>query len=252
MTGPLDHGARDTGGTPRYAVRTSTRARYAHLVVSPRDGVVVVVPRRFDPRHIPGLVASRAEWIRRAERRIADARASVDEPASGDSGGLPELVYLRALEERWSVSYREGAGARIAVKAAGDAQISVSGPLADASEVLAGLGGWLADRARTEVGPWLARLAAERAIEVTGVSVRAQRSRWASCSMAGRVSVNRNLLFLPRPLAEHVLLHELCHRHEMNHSPRFWRLLESHDPDTASHKIEMRSAWKYVPSWAQG
>jgi hypothetical protein len=65
------------------------------------------------------------------------------------------------------------------------------------------------------------------------------------------VSVNRNLLFLPPELAEHVLLHELCHLREMNHSPRFWRLLEALDAETGKRKVELRSAWKYVPSWAQ-
>ncbi|MCU1492650.1 MAG: zinc protease [Acidimicrobiaceae bacterium] len=236
---------------PSYAVRTSARARHARLVVSPREGLVVVVPNRFDPRRIPALVESRADWIRRAERRIAEERASVAE-SGGAAGALPAIVNLRALGESWCVIYEPTGSARLAVRNLRGEIVRVSGPVLDEAAVLAALERWLVTRARAEITPWLAGLAEERGIEIAGVSIRSQRSRWASCSSAGRVSVNRNLLFLPRALAEHVLLHELCHRHEMNHSARFWRLLEAQDPATARRKVELRSAWKYVPSWAQG
>ncbi|MDA8291106.1 MAG: DUF45 domain-containing protein, partial [Actinomycetota bacterium] len=110
---------------------------------------------------------------------------------------------------------------------------------------------WLVARTRSDVVPWLHDLAGRCGERVAGTSVRAPRTRWASCSSSGRVSVSRNLLFLPSALAEHVLAHEVCHLRELSHSPRFWRILESVDPETPVRRAELRSAWKYVPRWAQ-
>ena len=233
--------------TPAYSVRTSTRARYAHLTVSPRDGVVVVVPRRFDRSRIPELVASRAEWIRRAERRIASERASI----AADDSALPTSVALRAVGEEWCVEYARTLHERVVARPRPGAVLSMSGAIDDEVAVADALTRWLVARTRADVVPWLLSLAAHHGAHVSGTSVRAQRSRWASCSSAGLVSLNRNVLFLPRELAEHVLLHEICHLRELSHSPRFWRLLESADPATPTRRRELYQAWKYVPAWAQ-
>ncbi len=241
----------EASGSLVYSVRTSARARRARVSVSPRDGVVVVVPRRADPRQVAAFVQSRAEWIRRAERRIAEALASVSARPDVDAAGRPVVVALRAVDEEWRVAYQPSPARRCAARVAGPEWLLVSGPVGFADSVRPALEHWLAERARADVVGWLTHLARERRVTLAGVSVRAQRSRWASCSSAGRVSVNRNLLFLPRHLVEHVLLHELCHRLEMSHSPRFWRLLEAADPSTAERRVELRTAWKYVPSWAQ-
>lgn len=252
----------DAGTRLRYTVRTSSRARHAHLVVSPYDGVVVVVPRRFDTGKIPAIVASKAEWIHRAQRRIECERASIDDGAAparhadpvldadpADCGNrdelLPDGVNLRAVGENLSVRYDSAEGAGRSRVIGGELLL-----VAPASRALEVLQRWLGNRARSELVPWLETLAEREGLSISATSIRAQQSRWASCSAAGRVSLNRNLLFLPPELVEHVLLHELCHRREMNHSARFWKLLESIDPETRARTLEIRTAWKYVPTWA--
>lgn len=70
-------------------------------------------------------------------------------------------------------------------------------------------------------------LAAEHGYAVTGVTVRDQRSRWGSCSPAGRISLNWRLVLAPPSVRDYVLLHELTHLAEANHSRRFWQKLEA-------------------------
>ncbi len=57
------------------------------------------------------------------------------------------------------------------------------------------------------------------------------------------------MLFLESALVDHILLHELCHTRELNHSPRFWALLQDHDPDCMTHRRQTRDAWRALPGW---
>jgi len=72
----------------------------------------------------------------------------------------------------------------------------------------------------------LRELARQHGFTVGSVTVRAQRSRWGSCSPTGRISLNWRLVQLPADVADYVLLHELAHLTHLNHSARFWREVE--------------------------
>ena len=66
-------------------------------------------------------------------------------------------------------------------------------------------------------------LAATHAVTVARVSIRNQQSRWGSCSRRGAITLNWRLVQVPPFVREYVLVHELMHRRELNHSARFWR-----------------------------
>jgi predicted metal-dependent hydrolase len=85
--------------------------------------------------------------------------------------------------------------------------------------------------AHDELGPRLRALAADHGLPVSGLTIRNQRSRWGSCSRSGRIALNYRLVQMPPSVSDYVLLHELMHLKEQNHSRRFWRLVESACPD---------------------
>jgi predicted metal-dependent hydrolase len=80
-------------------------------------------------------------------------------------------------------------------------------------------------KAARELPQMLLALARQHEISVARVSVRDQRSRWGACSSRGVITLNWRLIRVPAFVRDYVLLHELMHRRELNHSRRFWRLV---------------------------
>lgn len=89
----------------------------------------------------------------------------------------------------------------------------------------------LRKRAAAELPPQLLELAARHGLTVRRVSIRNQRSRWGSCSSRGHIALNFRLLLMPAHVREYILIHELMHLRQANHSIRFWRLVEAACPD---------------------
>ena len=78
--------------------------------------------------------------------------------------------------------------------------------------------------------PQLRALAARHGLAVHRVTIRNQRSRWGSCSSRGHITLNFRLMLMPPEVREYILIHELMHLKQANHSIRFWRLVESACP----------------------
>lgn len=79
----------------------------------------------------------------------------------------------------------------------------------------------------------LDRLAKIHGFSYNGVTIRKSKTRWGSCSSKANINLSFYMMLLPQHLIEYVLLHELCHTVEMNHSPAFWRLLDQHTKGNA-------------------
>lgn len=97
--------------------------------------------------------------------------------------------------------------------------------------------------------PMLEQISANIGIDYQKLTIRSQKTRWGSCSSNGTISLNDQLLFIDRQTVEYLIIHELCHRRVMNHSPKFWALVESFCADFRQRESDLDQARHVVPSW---
>jgi predicted metal-dependent hydrolase len=103
---------------------------------------------------------------------------------------------------------------------------------------------WYREKAQRELPGRLLALAREHGIAVSRVSVRDQRSRWGACSSRGTITLNWRLMLVPPFVRDYVLLHELMHRRELNHSRRFWKLVAACCPRHGEARHWLRTEGK--------
>ena len=99
---------------------------------------------------------------------------------------------------------------------------------------------WYRRRARVEVAERLDAATARAGSEYTSLSIRGQRTRWASCSSQGAMSFNWRLLLAPEEILDYVVEHEVAHLDVLGHSRRFWALLGRRCPDYRRHERWLR------------
>ncbi|HEY6523963.1 MAG TPA: SprT family zinc-dependent metalloprotease [Solirubrobacteraceae bacterium] len=195
-----------------YRVRRSERARRIRVNVD-GDGVEVVLPRRAAEREAAAAVRELEPWIRRRLSELAHAQQAV--AARGDAVPyLGELLQVRADPGRTRV-HRRGA---VLWAPAG-------------AERKPALERWYRRAARAEIAPRLEHACALAGLSYSKLTIRGQRTRWASCSRSGAMSFNWRLLLAPEAVLDYVVWHEVCHLKVMDHSPRFWALLARWCPD---------------------
>jgi predicted metal-dependent hydrolase len=195
-----------------YTVRRSARASRVRVNVSAHGGSVeVVLPARAPEREAAAAIRELRPWI---ERRLADAhRVRARVAARGDT-----LPYL---DESLEVVAQRG---RTRVHRSGDRLLVPAGDARPALER------FYRRAARAEIAERLDRATARAGTSYADLSIRAQRTRWASCSPEGRMSFNWRLMLAPERVLEYVVWHEVCHLQIADHSRRFWKLLERHWP----------------------
>ena len=94
----------------------------------------------------------------------------------------------------------------------------------------------LARQAVKDIPARVARFAPKVGVSYGRIAIRSQRTRWGSCSAKGNLNFNCLLMLCPEEVRDYVVIHELCHRIELNHSPRFWAEVEKVCPDYARHR----------------
>ena len=98
----------------------------------------------------------------------------------------------------------------------------------------------LAQQAAADIPLRVEAIAKTMGISYGRITIRSQRTRWGSCSAKGNLNFNCLLMLCPEEVRDYVVIHELCHRLELNHSPGFWALVAKYCPDHLRHRKWMK------------
>jgi len=205
-----------------YHVRRSERARRVRVTVDPTRGVEVVLPRRAAEREAAAAVSELRPWIERRMRELARTQAAVQ--ARGETVpylGEPLRTVVQAGRTR---VHRRGSELLVPAGA----------------QRIPALERWYRRAAAVEIAPRLDHACATAGSSYSKLTIRGQRTRWASCSRTGAMSFNWRLLLAPEAVLDYVVWHEVCHLEVMDHSPRFWALLAGRCPDYRDHARWLR------------
>lgn len=198
------------GSTVPFLIREVARARRISIRVT-HEGVVVTKPRRVPKYEVEEFVKASEKWIL---KRLAEHEERVVETLNDRVPYLGEDRVIRrasvppvrlAVDEFWAVGET-------------------------VQERMDNVVGWMRRRAKPVIREAVARLSGEMGLVAKRVSVRDQRSRWGSCSSEGSLSINWRLIMTPPSVLEYIVVHELAHISEHNHSSRFWSIVERQCP----------------------
>jgi hypothetical protein len=214
----------DSGPALAFELRRSPRRRSLALALRPDGSLAVAAPAAAPLALIHAFVASRRGWIE--SKRALLAQFTTTRLTLADGVALPYLDRTLTLRV-------QPAASRSACQRHGD-ELHVR--LAPAAALPAAVERWYRQAAAEHAHTRLAELAPRVGRAPARLAIRAQRSRWGSCSSRGVVNLNWRLLQMPAAVFDYVLVHELCHLLVPNHSPRFWREVARVLPDFAAQR----------------
>jgi len=195
------------------------------------DGLVVRAPRWVSLRDIEAALCERAAWV---VRTLAEWRARRrDVLPKVWTSGAPILYQGNELALAVFPSRRKAIHVDLF-------HVTVRHPQPQAEPLLAGfVGHWLKEEALRLLAPFAACLAARLARNAPPVKLTNARTEWGSCNHRGEIRLNWRLVHLPPLLAQYVVAHEVAHLVELNHSPRFWAVVETLFPGHGEARREL-------------
>ena len=219
------------GNSVPVEVKRRKGTRHLRLSLNHHNEAVVSVPWRCSDREALKFVEKQAAWLEQQLARVPQARTL--------RHWLAEHSQLSGSGDRFSVRVESTSRLRADyIFDHGGAEIVLRIPEVSADADAALL--QLVKRFAKDAMLCRVALHAKRLdLKFTKLSVRDQASRWGSCSSSGGISLNWRLVLIEPELQDYVILHELAHLTEMNHSSRFWALLDQYDPNREMHEAQL-------------
>ena len=211
-------------GTPlNYSLRYSQRSRRLRISISD-DGVTLVLPVGYPEREGEKFLAGNMDWVmQQLERRQKLATKNAH-------SRLPKDIFLlRGSAVRVEIREEPGRISRARVEEKGD-RVYLYLPAGKSSAAPVVLERWLRELARAEIEAGVAQQARRMRLSPKAVTIRDQKTRWGSCSSRGTLSFNWRLIMVPPTVMEYVIIHELAHMKEPNHSADFWQVVAAYYP----------------------
>jgi predicted metal-dependent hydrolase len=216
------------GQTVPYTVKRSSRAKHVRLEVRAKTGLTIVIPCSHSIEEITDLLRKKRRWILGKLAEYGKAQSTAAEKKLKNGGSIPYLGrHLKVVEQH-------NPGKAVSVRL-------------EKNRLLVNLGSrnghlnlimewWYRQQAEKLIKKRADELCSLLGVTYGRLSIRRAKTRWGSCSRKGNLNFNWKLLMVPEPVIDYVVIHELAHLKEMNHSKNFWKLVDKYCPQWRKYR----------------
>lgn len=205
-----------------YKLKRSLKAKYIRLQISNSE-LEVVLPRGLSVKYAEEFILKKAVWIKKHLKYKTPGKETF--LLFGK-----EVKILQTFDffyKKHKINFNGGV-------------LNIVSPFQSKTEIKSLYDFWLKSYSKKYILNRTAQLADEFNFSVNKIKIRGQKTRWGSCSSKKNLSFNFRLMEFRKEVIDYVIIHELCHLKEMNHSNKFWKLIEKYCPDYKSLKKELK------------
>ena len=205
-----------------YTLKYSLKARYMRLQVQIEKGLEVIVPRGIEKKEAEDFILRKEDWIL---KHLNTKRERGGTRYLGKDIKISQVFDL--FITRHKLSFKEGV-------------LHITSPENSRDEIKEVYEAWIKHLGKKYIPARVQQLAREHRFNYNKVIIKGQKTRWGSCSMRKIISFNYKLMRYREEVIDYVIIHELCHLKEMNHSRGFWELVGEICPDYKTLKKELK------------
>ncbi len=208
-----------------YNIRYSKKARYLRIQISNQNELELIIPRSYKLPEAESFLLSKSDWIKKHLR-------------------IPKLEKEQFLFLGKKISVRQEYNLFLKKHNISfyNNELKISSPSGSQLNLKEIFDIWLRQQAKNYLKKRVEELSARYHFHVNKVSIRGQKTRWGSCSSKRNLSFNFKLMQFKKEVIDYVIVHELCHLREMNHSKKFWSNVEIYCPDYKLLRKELKDS----------
>jgi predicted metal-dependent hydrolase len=213
-----------------YTIQRSPRRRKLTITVERDRSIVVHAPEGISDEEIHRVVASKRQWIYE-KRRHPQKYHDLPHPPGKELVNGESVLYL-------------GRQYRIELIETGLSEVQFAQrfliPATETPQRTETLREWYIDKAKEKIVPRVKQHARSLGVKVSEIKIVDARYRWGSCTPKNNVNINWRLIKAPMFVIDYVIVHELAHLLEPNHTPRFWNIVHTQAPTMDKAKVWLK------------
>ncbi len=197
-------------------------------------GLMIISPKKLDQKHIQALCTKHQDWIQQQYQNNPVKQIEKH----------PTHLHLTALSCSVTLHFSHATHNKLQHK---NNALYIQGASPD--QRLSLLKRWIRQQAQIHYPKKIKEWSKKTGLSYNRLNIRSQKSRWGSCSSKGTISLNDQLLFMPDSILDYIIVHELCHTVQANHSQHFWQLVATHYPNYQQQETLLANSVHLIPPW---
>lgn len=204
-----------------YTLRLSNKAKYLRLQINDSNELEVILPKRYGQKKVEDFILQKKKWIlKHLKQKQYDRFFFLGKE-------IKVLIHYDLFVKKPQINY---SNKKLAA--------SIPSGYSFTQDEIYNL--WLRHKAKIYIPKRVKELSKQLGFNYRKTTIRSQKARWGSCSASGRLSFNYRLIKFRHEVVDYVIIHELCHLKELNHTKKFWKLVERFCPDYKNLKRELK------------